>query len=140
MKKMDRLGCRQTYNQHLPSTELRGAIPGWEDGEESPLAGLSGRYYASQMVDYLHSGPQLYYHADFYPELPPRSIRPSPPSRSPRQSSQVTKFEEVVAAEVKALEFYETQVALLLAARRIDRKGHRKIKPDDKSDRGGNSF
>ena len=26
-----------TYNQHLPSTVLRGAIPGWEDGEEIHL-------------------------------------------------------------------------------------------------------
>jgi len=31
-----------------------------------------------------------------------------------QETSQVTKFEQIVAAEVKAREFYETQVALLL--------------------------
>jgi uncharacterized protein involved in exopolysaccharide biosynthesis len=100
------------YNQHLPSTELRGAIPGWEDGEEIHL-----RDYLDVIIRrkwLIICILALSFITTLIFTLASTKIYKATATIEVTQgTSQVTKFEEVVAAEVKAREFYETQVAIL---------------------------
>jgi capsular exopolysaccharide synthesis family protein len=109
-----------TYNQHLPSTELSGAIPGWEDGEEIHL-----RDYLDVIIRrkwLIVSVLALSFITTLIFTLASTKIyKATTTIEVTQQTPQVTKFEEVVAAEVKAREFYETQVALLLSKTLIER-------------------
>jgi len=108
------------YNQHLPSTELRGAIPGWEDGEEIHL-----RDYLDVIIRrkwLIICILALSFITTLIFTLSSTKIYKATTTVEVTQGiSQVTKFEEVVAAEVKAREFYETQVALLRSQALIGR-------------------
>jgi len=100
------------YNQHLPSTELRGAIPGWEDGEEVHLRDyldvIIRRKWLIICILALSFITTL-----IFTLASTKIYKATATIEVTQDTSQVTKFEEVVAAEVKAREFYETQVALL---------------------------
>jgi capsular exopolysaccharide synthesis family protein len=109
-----------TYNQHLPSTELRGAVPEWEDGEDIHL-----RDYLDVVVR--RKWPIICILAiSFITTLiftlaSTKIYKATATIEVTQETSQVTKFEQIVAAEVKAREFYETQVALLLSQTLIER-------------------
>jgi hypothetical protein len=109
-----------TYNQHLPSTELRGAIPGWEDGEEIHLRDyldvLMRRKWLIICILALSFITTL-----IFTLASTKIYKATTTIEVTQETSQVTKFEEVVAAEVKAREFYETQVALLRSQALIER-------------------
>ena len=113
-------GVPAAYNQHLPSTELHGAIPGWEDGEEIHL-----RDYLDVIIRrkwLIICVLALSFITTLIFTLGSTKIYKATATLEVTQKSpQVTKFEEVVAAEVKAREFYETQVALLLSQALIER-------------------
>jgi succinoglycan biosynthesis transport protein ExoP len=108
------------YNQRLPSTDLRGAIPGREDDEEIQLRDyldviirrkwviicIMALSFITTLVFTL-SSTKLY--------------KATATILVSQETPQVTKFEEVVGAEVKAREFYETQVELLLSQSLIER-------------------
>ena len=108
------------YNQHLPSTELRAAVPEWEYGEEIHL-----RDYLDVVVR--RKWPIICILAiSFITTLiftlaSTKIYKATATIEVTQETSQVTKFEEIVAAEVKAREFYETQVALLLSQTLIER-------------------
>ncbi len=108
------------YNQHLPSTELRGAIPGWEDGEEIHL-----RDYLDVLVRrkwLIICILALSFITTLIFTLSSTKIYKATTTIEVTQATpQVTKFEAVVAAEVQAREFYETQVALLRSQALIGR-------------------
>ena len=108
------------YNQYLPSTELRGAIPGWEDGEEIHL-----RDYLDVVIRrkwLIICILALSFITTLIFTLSSTKIYKATTSiEVTQQTSQVTKFEEVMAAEVQAREFYETQVALLTSQALIER-------------------
>ena len=108
------------YNQYLPSTELRGAIPGWEDGEEIHLRDyldvIIRRKWLIICILALSFITTLIFtlaSTKIYKAVATIEVT--------QETPQVTKFEEVVAAEVKAREFYETQVALLTSKALIER-------------------
>ncbi len=109
-----------TYNQHLPSTELRGEIPGWEDGEEIHL-----RDYLDVVIRrkwLIICILALSFITTLIFTLASTKIYKATTTIEVTQATpQVTKFEAVVAAEVKAREFYETQVALLRSQALIGR-------------------
>ncbi len=109
-----------TYNQHLPSTELRGAIPGWEDGEDIHL-----RDYLDVLVRrkwLIICILALSFITTLIFTLSSTKIYKATTTIEVTQGiSQVTKFEAVMAAEVKAREFYETQVAMLRSQALIER-------------------
>ena len=113
-------GMPATYSQHLPSTELRGAIPDWEDGEEIHLRDyldvIIRRKWLIICVLALSFITTL-----VFTLASTKIYKATTTIEVTQETPQVTKFEEVVAAEVKAREFYETQVALLLSQALIER-------------------
>lgn len=108
------------YNQYLPSTELRGAIPGWEDGEEIHLRDyldvIIRRKWLIVCILALSFITTL-----IFTLASTKIYKAATTIEITQETPQVTKFEEVVAAEVKAREFYETQVALLTSKALIER-------------------
>jgi len=108
------------YNQYLPSTELRGAIPGWEDGEEIHLRDyldvIIRRKWLIMCILALSFITTL-----IFTLASTKIYKATATIEVTQETPQVTKFEEVVAAEVKAREFYETQVALLTSKALIER-------------------
>ena len=100
------------YNQHLPSTELRGAIPGWEDEEEVHLRDyldvIIRRKWLIICILALSFITTL-----IFTLASTKLYKATTTIEVAQETAQVTKFEEVLASEVKAREFYETQVALL---------------------------
>ena len=108
------------YNQHLPSTELRGAIPGWQDGEEIHLRDyldvLMRRKWLIICILALSFITTL-----IFTLASTKIYKATTTIEVAQETAQVTKFEEVMAAEVKAREFYETQVALLRSKALIGR-------------------
>jgi capsular exopolysaccharide synthesis family protein len=108
------------YNQHLPSTELRGGIPGWEDGEDVHLRDyldvLVRRKWLIICILAISFITTL-----IFTLSSTKIYKATTTIEVTQETSQVTKFEQVVAAEVKAREFYETQVALLRSQALIGR-------------------
>jgi capsular exopolysaccharide synthesis family protein len=108
------------YNPHLPSAELRGTIPWWEDEEDIHL-----REYINVVVRrklLIICILALSFLTTLIFTLASTKIyKATATIEVTDQTPQVTKFEEVVAAEVKAREFYETQIALLTSQTLIKR-------------------
>ena len=108
------------YNQYLPSTELRGAIPGWEDGEEIHLRDYLDVIIRRKWLIFCILA--LSFITTLIFTLASTKIyKATTTIEVTQETPQVTKFEEVVAAEVKAREFYETQVALLTSKALVER-------------------
>ena len=109
-----------TYNQYLPSTELRGAVPGWEDGEEVHLRDyldvIIRRKWLITCILTLSFITTL-----IFTLASTKIYKAATTIEIAQETPQVTKFEEVMTAEVKAREFYETQVALLRSEALIGR-------------------
>jgi uncharacterized protein involved in exopolysaccharide biosynthesis len=109
-----------TYHPHLPSTELRGAIPGWEHGEEIHLRDyldvVIRRKWLIICILALSFITTL-----IFTLASTKIYKATTTIEVTQETAQVTMFEEVMAAEVKAREFYETQVALLLSQTLIER-------------------
>jgi len=116
----ERGGAPAIYHQHLPSTELREAIPGWEDGEEIHLRDyldvVIRRKWLIVCILALSFITTL-----IFTLASTKIYKATATIEVTQQTPQVTKFEEVVAAEVQAREFYETQVALLTSQALIER-------------------
>jgi polysaccharide biosynthesis transport protein len=105
--------------QYLPSTEFRESVPEWE-GEEVHfrdyldvvmrrkwlIFGVLGLVFISTLIFTLTT-PKLY--------------RASTTIEVGRESANVTKFEQVAAAEAGVREFYETQVSLLRSHALLER-------------------
>ncbi len=108
------------YNHHLPSTELREALPGWEDGEEIHLRDyldvIIRRKWLIMCILALTFITTL-----IFTLASTRIYKATATIEVNQQTAQVTKFEEVMAAGGKAREFYETQVALLCSRALIER-------------------
>jgi succinoglycan biosynthesis transport protein ExoP len=108
------------YNPHLPSTELREAIPNWEDGEEIHLRDyldvIIRRKWLIICILALTFITTL-----VFTLASTRIYKATATIEVNQETAQVTKFEEIMAAEGKAREFYETQVALLRSRALIER-------------------
>jgi len=110
-------------NGNLPSTEFRDAVPGW-DPEEIHLRDYLDVIFRRKwlIISFLAftfittliltlASPKIYKASTSIEVMP--------------QNQKVTKFEEVVATEMRAQEFYQTQVDLLqnnALARRVIEK------------------
>ena len=120
MKMVKKEGYRQlTINISL-QPNCAAAVPEWEDGEEIHL-----RDYLDVVVR--RKWPIICILAiSFITTLiftlaSTKIYKATATIEVTQETSQVTKFEQIVAAEVKAREFYETQVALLLSQTLIER-------------------
>jgi succinoglycan biosynthesis transport protein ExoP len=105
---------------HLPSTEFREAVDGWEDGEEIHLRDYLDVVIRRKwlIICILALG---FVSTLIFSLASTKLYKATASVEVAQESTQVTKFEEVVAAEVKAREFYETQVALLHSRALIQR-------------------
>jgi len=113
------LALRESRDRHLPSTEFREPVPNW-DAEEINL-----RDYLEVLIRrkwLIFSIMALVFLTTLVFTLTATKIYLAPASLEvTREAPKVTKFEEMVTAEVNAREFYETQVSLLKSKALIQR-------------------
>jgi len=98
-------------NENLPSTEFRHAVPEW-DTEEVHLRDYLDVIFRRKWL--IISFLALTFITTLILTLAsPKIYKASTSIEVMSQSQKVTKFEEVVATEMRAQEFYQTQVDLL---------------------------
>ena len=98
-------------NQHLPSTDFRHAVPEW-DTEEVHLRDYLDVIFRRKWL--IISFLALTFITTLILTLAsPKIYKASTSIEVMPQNQKVTKFEEVVATEMRAQEFYQTQVDLL---------------------------
>ncbi len=108
------------YDPHLPATELREQIPGWENDEEIHLRDYL--YVIIRRKWLIISILALCFITTLIFTLASTKIyKATAVIEVTEKTPQVTKFEEVVVAEAKTREFYETQMALLFSQTLIER-------------------